>query len=97
MAASFQLEILTPDQTFYTGEVTSIVAPGTDGFFGVLAHHASMITKSNGGKLKVRDISNQERFFQVGPGIVEVLPARFRDGKTDRVVILTRHAEALSA
>ena len=55
-----------------------------------------MIAKSNGGKLKIREISNQERFFQVGPGIVEVLPARFRDGRTDRVVILTRRAETLS-
>ena len=96
MPSTFQLEILTPGQTFYAGEVTSIVAPGTDGFFGVLAHHASMIAKSNGGKLKIREISNQERFFQVGPGIVEVLPARFRDGRTDRVVILTRRAETLS-
>ena len=95
--ASFQFEILTPEQTFYSGEVTSIVAPGTNGFFGVLAHHASMITKSNGGKLKIRETSNQERFFKVGPGIVEVLPAKFRDGKNDRVVILTRHAETLSA
>ena len=94
--ASFQLEILTPEQTFYSGEVTSIVAPGTNGFFGVLAHHASMISKSNGGKLKIRETSNQERFFQVGPGIVEVLPAKFRDGKNDRVVILTRHAETFS-
>ena len=97
MPASFQLEILTPDQTFYAGEVTSIVAPGTDGFFGVLAHHASMIAKSNGGKLKIREMSNQERFFRVGAGIVEILPARFRDTKTDRVVILTRRAETLSA
>lgn len=95
--SSFQLEILTPDQTFYTGEVTSIVAPGTDGFFGILAHHASMIAKSNGGKLKIRETSNQERFFQLGPGIVEVLPARFRDGGADRVVILTRHAKIFSA
>ena len=97
MPASYQLEILTPEQTFYSGEVTSIVAPGTNGFFGVLAHHASMISKSNGGKLKIRETSNQERFFQLGPGIVEVLPARFRDGKNDRVVILTRRAENLSA
>ena len=97
MPSTFQLEILTPDQTFYSGEVTSMVAPGTNGFFGVLAHHASMISKSNGGKLKIRETSNQERFFQVGPGIVEVLPAKFRDGKNDRVVILTRHAETLSA
>ena len=97
MPASYQLEILTPEQTFYSGEVISIVAPGTNGFFGVLAHHASMISKSNGGKLKIRETSNQERSFQVGPGIVEVLPAKFRNGKNDRVVILTRHAETLSA
>ena len=96
MPASYQLEILTPEQTFYNGEVTSIVAPGTNGFFGVLAHHASMISKSNGGKLKIRETSNRECFFQVGPGIVEVLPAKFRGGKNDRVVILTRHAETLS-
>jgi F-type H+-transporting ATPase subunit epsilon len=97
MPPTFQLEILTPEKTFYAGDVTSLVIPGTDGFFGVLAHHAPLIAKSNGGKLKIRETSDQERFFRLGPGIVEVLPARFRDGKNDRVVILTRRAENFSA
>lgn len=84
MASLFQLEILTPESVFYTGQISSLVAPGTDGFFGVLAHHAPLISRSSGGKLKIREMSDQERFFRIGPGVIEVLK--------NRVVVLTKQA-----
>ena len=86
--ASFQFEILTPEKVFYTGQASSLVAPGTDGYFGVLAHHAPLIARSNGGRLKIRETSEQERFFQIGAGIIKVLK--------NRVVILTKQAAMAS-
>lgn len=85
MPNSYQFEILTPEKVFYSGTVTSLVAPGSDGYFGVLAHHAPLIARSSGGKLKIREVSEVERFFQVGPGIIEVLK--------NRVLVLTKKAQ----
>ena len=81
----FQFEILTPERTFYSAKVVSLIAPGMEGYFGVWAHHAPLLARSQGGKLKVRDESHEERFFQVGPGIVEVLK--------NRVIFLTKQAQ----
>lgn len=78
----FQFEILTPEQVFYSGQISSLVAPGMEGYFGVLAHHAPLLARSSGGKLKVREESQREKYFTVGPGIVEVLK--------NRVIFLTR-------
>ncbi len=82
---AFKFEIVTPEQVFYNGEISSFVAPGMEGYFGVLANHAPLIARSSGGKLKIRESSNTERFFRVGPGIVEVLK--------NRVIFLTKKAE----
>ena len=89
MANSYQFEILTPEKIFYSGAITSLVAPGFEGYFGVLTHHAPLISRSSGGKLKIRETSEEERFFQVGPGIVEVLK--------NRVIFLTKKAETIPA
>ncbi len=82
---AFKFEIITPEHVFYRGEASSLVTPGMEGYFGVLANHAPLIARSSGGKLKVRETSNTERFFHVGPGIVEVLK--------NRVIFLTKKAE----
>ena len=82
MSNTFQFEILTPEKVFYRGSISSLVAPGTNGYFGVLAHHAPLVARSSGGKLKVRDQSQREKYFTVGPGIVEVVK--------NRVIFLTR-------
>lgn len=89
MPDTFQFEIITPERVFYSAAISSLVAPGTEGYFGVLAHHAPLLARSSGGKLKVRETTNQERMFEVGPGIVEVL--------ANRVVFFTKQAEPAEA
>ena len=88
MNDSFTFVILTPDTIFYEGEISSLVAPAVEGSFGVLSHHAPLVSRSDGGKVKVREISKKERFFEVGPGLVEVFK--------NRVVLLTKHVLELS-
>ena len=85
---NFQFEILTPERVFYSGTIASLIAPQMEGYFGVLANHAPLIARSNGGKLTVREETHAEKQFSVGPGIVEVLK--------NRVVFLTREAHELS-
>ena len=42
--ATFQLDIVTPEKTIYSGEVEQVQAPGVDGGFGVLARHQPLLS-----------------------------------------------------
>jgi F-type H+-transporting ATPase subunit epsilon len=67
-----KLQIITPDAELFTGEVNSIVLPGTDGLIGILNNHAPMVSSLKEGKIKV-SLEKEEKFFDVNGGVVEVL------------------------
>lgn len=67
------LEIITPDKSVYTGEVSLVQLPGIDGSFEVLDNHAPLISVLQKGKIKIKDSSGQEQFFEVNGGVIEVL------------------------
>ena len=66
------LEILTPDQTVYEGEVNSVTVPGVQGSFEVLNNHAPIISTLEDGKVTIRTRSGNETFYIKG-GVVEVV------------------------
>lgn len=47
------LEVITPDELLYKGNVNHVVLPGLDGQFGVLNLHAPMISALAKGSVKV--------------------------------------------
>ena len=67
------LEIITPDKSVYTGEVSLVQLPGIDGSFEVLENHAPLISVLKKGKIKIKDSKGQEQFFEVNGGVIEVL------------------------
>lgn len=50
------LEVITPDEMLFKGNVTHVVLPGLDGSFGVLSNHAPMISGLQEGTVKVEQI-----------------------------------------
>ena len=66
------LDILTPEQTIFSGEAESVTIPGMEGSFQVLNNHAPIIAALKTGTIKVK-AHNQESRYQVNSGIVEVL------------------------
>ena len=72
MAATFKLSILTPEKTVFEGDVSYVEAPGTEGYLGVLAHHAALVTALARGTLTVREASGAESRWQVAGGFFEV-------------------------
>jgi F-type H+-transporting ATPase subunit epsilon len=72
MAATFQLSVLTPTQTRLDEAVSSITVPGSEGYLGVLAHHAPLITAIVPGRFTVTDGEGREREFVVTGGFLEV-------------------------
>lgn len=67
-----QLEIVTPNESIYSGEVSSVIFPGSDGSFGILKDHASLISTLKEGDVKVIENDNSEKSFQIKGGVVEV-------------------------
>ena len=50
------LEVITPDQMLFKGNVTHVDLPGLDGSFGVLSNHAPMISALSEGEMKVEQV-----------------------------------------
>jgi F-type H+-transporting ATPase subunit epsilon len=68
-----QLEIISPEQTIYSGEVSLVQLPGIDGSFEILNNHAPLISVLATGKVKIEDALKQIQFFDIKGGVVEVL------------------------
>jgi len=68
-----KLEIITPDKSVFTGEVSLVQLPGIDGSFEILNMHAPLIWVLKKGKIKIKDVQGKEQFFKVNGGVVEVL------------------------
>ena len=72
MAHTFTLAILTPEKTVFEGEVEYVQVPGTEGYLGVLANHAALVTALAAGTLTVRHAGGREEVWQVEGGFFEV-------------------------
>jgi F-type H+-transporting ATPase subunit epsilon len=68
----FRLSIVTPEQIEYEGEVKSLTAPGSDGYLGILSHHAPLITALKPGKIEFRDATDTIHVLAVSNGFLEV-------------------------
>jgi F-type H+-transporting ATPase subunit epsilon len=76
-----KVEILTPEDLIYQGEVSLIQLPGLDGLFEILNNHAPMITMLSEGNVKVVEKDNTSVFFSIKGGVVEIL--------ANKVLVLT--------
>ena len=72
MATPFQLSILTPDRPVFEGEVEYVQVPGPEGYLGVLAHHAALVTALMPGTLTYRLPGGKDEKLEVTGGFFEV-------------------------
>jgi F-type H+-transporting ATPase subunit epsilon len=72
MAATFTLSVLTPERSVFEGTVEYVQVPGTEGYLGVLANHASLVTALAPGTLTVRKADGVTEQFAVTGGFFEV-------------------------
>ena len=72
MASTFALSILTPERSVFEGAVEYVQVPGSQGYLGVLAHHAGLVTALASGTLAVRHAGGREEIWQVEGGFFEV-------------------------
>jgi F-type H+-transporting ATPase subunit epsilon len=80
-----KFELATPSRMLVSGEVDEVVAPGIEGYFGVLPGHAALLTTLGNGRVTYRT-GREEKHLAVMRGFAEVQP--------ERVIILAEVAEA---
>ena len=88
------LEIVSPEATLFSGQVTSVTVPGINGEFQMLENHAPIVSLLQEGNVKVQgDIaidedfqnkftkgSNGETVLAISSGTIEM--------KDDKVIVL---------
>jgi F-type H+-transporting ATPase subunit epsilon len=72
VGATFHLSVLTPEKSVFEGEVEYVEVPGTEGYLGVLAHHAALVTALAAGTLTVRKAGGAVEKVDVSGGFFEV-------------------------
>jgi len=83
----FKLEILTPNGEIFSGDVISVILPGEEGEFGVLAGHSSLTTLLETGVVDVEKEDKSVESIVINWGVVQV-----DEGK---VIILVEGATAI--
>lgn len=84
MAEKIQLDVVTPKRQVVDEQVDILVAPGTEGEFGVLAGHIPFLSTLNPGELRFTK-DGQVEYMVVTGGFAEVQP--------DKVTVLAETAE----
>lgn len=85
MADNIKLEVVTPEKAVVSEEAQIIMAPGSEGEFGVLDGHTPFLTTLKTGMIRYKDASGAERAVFVSGGFAEALP--------NKVTVLAESAE----
>ena len=70
--STFTLNLVTPQRKVLEAEVVALQVPGSEGYLGVLAHHAALITTLQPGRLDARVPGGVTKSFAVSGGFLEV-------------------------
>ncbi|MBI4841121.1 MAG: F0F1 ATP synthase subunit epsilon [candidate division NC10 bacterium] len=82
--STLRLEVVTPERLIVSDEVTELMAPGSEGYFGVLPGHIPFITTLKIGELTYWK-GKDARHLAVTWGYAEV--------RGDKVIVLAETAE----
>ena len=72
MAKQFKLSVVAPDRTVFEDDVESFIAPGVDGYLGVMADHEPAIVALKTGVVEYIDASDQKHFVSISGGFLEI-------------------------
>lgn len=82
--STMRLDIVTPDATVFSDEVTFILAKGVEGDLGILPQHMPLVTLLKDGPVTIKQEDREQ---------VVHLRGAFLEVRKDRVTILAEAAE----
>jgi F-type H+-transporting ATPase subunit epsilon len=87
MADKIHFDLVSPEQMLLSEDVTMVTLPGSEGYFGVLAGHAPVISTLRPGVIDVKGGESGDLRLFVRGGFAEVEPAK--------IVVLAEEAISL--
>lgn len=66
------LEIVTPHGQIFSGDVSSVVLPGSDGEFGVMPHHASLVSLLKAGIVDIETLDKKYDVVAINWGYAKI-------------------------
>ncbi|MFQ3549375.1 MAG: F0F1 ATP synthase subunit epsilon [Armatimonadota bacterium] len=82
----FTVEIITPDKVVLKNdEIISLVVPGSQGYMGVLSHHAPLITELDIGEIDYTTFDGTQDCIAISNGFLEIYE--------NKVTVLAESAE----
>jgi F-type H+-transporting ATPase subunit epsilon len=88
----FKLEIVSPEQVELSDEVVSLIAPGTEGYIGIMANHAPLVTELKVGELRI-SWEHVCRYLAISGGFMEVSGPSTLGREGNKVTILADACE----
>ena len=73
--ATFHFDLVSPEKVLFDSQVAQVDVPGSEGYFGVLAGHAPLVTTLRPGVLVVYGEGGEEMRIVINGGFAEVSPA----------------------
>jgi len=73
--ATMTVEIVSAEAEIYSGTAKMFFAPAVMGEVGVLPRHTPLLTKIRPGEVRVIKENDEEEFFYVSGGMLEILPS----------------------
>jgi|SRR5690625_752014 len=74
MAQTMLLDIVSAEESIFSGEVEFISARATGGELGILPRHAPLLVQLQAGEVRVKLPGGAEEFYYVSGGMLEVQP-----------------------
>jgi len=74
MAMTMHVDIVSAEAEIFSGPAVMVFAPAVMGEVGVMPRHAPLLTKLKPGEVRVVKPDNEEEFFYVSGGMLEILP-----------------------
>jgi F-type H+-transporting ATPase subunit epsilon len=74
MANTIHVDIVSAEGQIFSGEANMVFAPGSQGELGIAPRHAPLLTTLKPGEVRVQIEGQEEQFFYVGGGALEIQP-----------------------
>ena len=74
MANTIHVDVVSAEESIFSGEATFVSLPGEAGELGVYPRHTPLITRIKPGSVRIQKAGGGEEFVFVAGGILEVQP-----------------------
>jgi F-type H+-transporting ATPase subunit epsilon len=76
MVSTLHIDVVSAEESIFSGEAKFVALPGENGELGILPRHTPLITRIKPGAVRIECLDGSEEFVFVAGGILEVQPGK---------------------